>query len=124
VPVLAYPNLQLPFILTTDASGTTLGAVLSQVQDGIERPLAYSSRQTNKAEQAYTTSNSKCWLCLGDQTNLCYLFGRTFLVKTDHAAITYLRKFADKNARFLRWSIKLSRLDFTVEHRAGSKLAM
>ena len=50
-PVLAFPDFSLPFILTTDASKTALGAILSQVQNGEERPIAFASRQTNKAEQ-------------------------------------------------------------------------
>jgi len=55
-PVLAYPNIKLPFILTTDASKVAIAAILSQVQDGVERPIAYASRQLKTAEQAYTTS--------------------------------------------------------------------
>jgi hypothetical protein len=52
----------------------------------------------------------------------CYLHGRKFLARTDHAALTYLRKFADQNARLLRWSIKLSVLDFVVEHKKKKKI--
>jgi len=33
-----------------------VAAVLSQVQDGVERPIAYASRQLNRAEQAYNAS--------------------------------------------------------------------
>jgi hypothetical protein len=53
-PVMAYPNFELPFILTTDASKTAVAAILSHVHDGVERPVAYASRQMNKAEQAYS----------------------------------------------------------------------
>jgi len=52
----------------------------------------------------------------------CYLYGRKFVVRTDHAALTYLKNFADQNARLMRWSMKLSELQFTVEHRAGKKI--
>ena len=52
----------------------------------------------------------------------CYLYGKRFLVRRDHAALTYLQKFADHNSRLFRWSLKLSELDFVVEHRAGSKI--
>ena len=52
----------------------------------------------------------------------CYTYGKQFLVRTDHSALTYLRNFADHNSRLLRWSLKLSELDFIVEHRAGSKI--
>jgi len=39
-PVLAYRNFDLPFILTTDASKVAVAAVLSQVQNGVKRPIA------------------------------------------------------------------------------------
>ena len=48
-PVLAYPNFELPFILTTDASKVAAAAILSQVQDGVERPIAYASRQLKQS---------------------------------------------------------------------------
>jgi len=57
--VLAYPNFELPFILTTDASKIAIAAILSQVQNGVERPIAYASRQMNKVEQAYTASEAE-----------------------------------------------------------------
>ena len=52
----------------------------------------------------------------------CYLYGCKFLLKTEHSALTYLRKFADQNSRLLRWSLKLSEFQSAVEHRPGSKI--
>jgi len=43
----------------------------------------------------------------------CYLYGKKFLVRTDHTALTYLRNFAKNNSRLLRLSLKLVELDFT-----------
>jgi len=51
-----------------------------------------------------------------------YLYGKRFLVRTDHAALTPLQKFADHNTRLLKWSLKLSELDYVVEHKAGSSI--
>ena len=39
-PVFAYPNFNLPFNMTTNASKLAVAAVLSQVQDGAERSIA------------------------------------------------------------------------------------
>jgi len=41
--VLAYPNFDSQFILTTDASKPAVAAILSQVQDGVERPISFAS---------------------------------------------------------------------------------
>ena len=57
--MLDYPNFKLPFILTTDASKFSIGAILSQIQDEVERPVAYVSRQLNAAGQAYSASEVK-----------------------------------------------------------------
>jgi len=121
--VLAYPNFELPFILTTDASKLAIAAVLSQMQDGVERPIAYASRQMNKVEQAYSASESEM-LALVWATKFfrCYLHGKEFLVRTDHSALSYLRKFSDHNSRLMRWSLKLSELDFVGQHRPGSNI--
>ncbi|GFX80707.1 retrovirus-related Pol polyprotein from transposon 412 [Trichonephila clavipes] len=43
-PILIYPQLDKPFILDTDASNESVGAVLSQEIDGQERVVAYWSQ--------------------------------------------------------------------------------
>ena len=89
-PVLAFPNFELPFILTTDAFKLAVAAVLSQVQNGEERPIAYASRQMNRAELAYSASELEM-LALVWATKFfrCYLHGKKFLVRTDHSAVIF-----------------------------------
>ncbi|KZR95944.1 Uncharacterized protein APZ42_009992, partial [Daphnia magna] len=58
-PVLAYPNSNEKFLLFTDACDNGIGSVLSQMQDGHEHPIAYSSRQLTKAESKYGTTEKK-----------------------------------------------------------------
>jgi hypothetical protein len=48
--VLTFPDFSKEFILSTDASNLAVGTILSQVQDGVERPISYVSRQMNKAD--------------------------------------------------------------------------
>lgn len=52
-PILAYPTIDDQFILDIDAGGVAIVAVLSQVQEGNEREIAYYSRASKKAETNY-----------------------------------------------------------------------
>lgn len=54
--LLAYPNFDEPFIVTTDASNVAIGAVLSQIFEGKERPIAYLSRTLSRAEENYSAT--------------------------------------------------------------------
>ena len=58
-PILAYPQHETPFILDTDASGVGLGAVLSQVQHGEEKVIAYAAKSLSKAERNYSTTRKE-----------------------------------------------------------------
>jgi hypothetical protein len=122
-PVLAFPDFKLPFILTTDASTVRLGAVLSQVQEGIERPVSFASRQLNKSERAYSASELETLAVVwATKYYRCYLYGKRFLVRTDHAALKFLRNFAENNSRLMRWSLRLYEFDFEIVHVPSSKI--
>ncbi|KAG5316338.1 POL4 protein, partial [Pseudoatta argentina] len=54
-PLLQYPDFTLPFVVTTDASKYAIGGILSQGEIGKDRPIAYTSRLLNSAEQNYST---------------------------------------------------------------------
>jgi hypothetical protein len=102
-PVLAYPHFELPFILTIDAPKIAVAAILSQEQNGVERPIAYASRHINKAEQAYTASEAELLaLVWATKYFRCSLYGKQILVRTNHAAPSYLRTFQDANSRLMR----------------------
>lgn len=56
--ILIYPE---PFIVSTDASGLGIGAVLSQIREGYEKPKAYASRTFKKAELNYATAEKELY---------------------------------------------------------------
>ncbi|XDV43040.1 hypothetical protein PO909_011592 [Leuciscus waleckii] len=54
LPVLAHFNPDSKTIVTCNASTQALGAVLLQEQDGVERPVAFTSRALTPMEQHYS----------------------------------------------------------------------
>jgi len=120
--IVGYPQGDGEFILDTDACDTGIGAVLSQVQDGVEKVIAYASRSMNKAERNY---------CVTDKELLAvryfveyfrhYLLGRRFSVRTDHQALKWLFSLKEPRGRIARWLEILSTYDFSIEYRPGKK---
>ena len=118
--VLRYPNFKKPFILATDASAVALGAVLSQMVGGMERPVAYASRQLNKAEQNYSTVERELLAVVWATSYFrCYLYGKPFTIVTDHAPLRWSLNVRDPSSRLSRWQMKLAEYTYTVEHKPG-----
>ena len=81
-PILAMPQDDAPYTLDTDASDTHLGAVLSQLQEGKERVIAYSSRVLDKAEANYSAVRRELLaLIFGLRKYKQYLLGREFTIR-------------------------------------------
>jgi hypothetical protein len=66
-PLLQYPDFSKPFIVTTDACGYVIGAILNQGKLGQDKPVAYASRTVNSAELNYATVEKELlavvWVC-------------------------------------------------------------
>ena len=56
-PILAYPDMNKPFLLTCDASKTAIEFVLGQLDNqGREHVIAYGGRSLSKAEHIWSTT--------------------------------------------------------------------
>jgi len=121
-PILAMPNDEDPFILDTDAGDVSIGAVLSQVQEGEERVIAYASRSLSKQERNYyVTKKELLAVVFYSKVFRQYLLGRQFLIRTDHSALQWLRTTPEPMGQQARWCEILEEFDFQIVHRPGVK---
>ena len=120
-PVLATPTPEGDYVLDVDASSHGAGAILHQVQDGQLRVIGYASRLFNTAERSYCTTRLElAAIVFGLKRFRQYLLGRRTLVRSDHAALSYLRRTRDPVAQQARWLDFIEQFDITVQHRSGS----
>ena len=119
-PILGYPRSEDLFILDTDASGCSIGGVLSQIQDGKEVVIAYGSRKLSKTEINYCVTRRELlaivWFC---EHYRHYLLGKRFKLRTDHGSLRWLFSFKDLEGQLARWIERLGSFDFEIEHRPG-----
>ena len=121
-PVLAQPDFSREFVIQCDASKVGVGGVLFQLDDfGKEHPIAFISQKLNKCQRNYTVTELECMAAV-----ICvnrfrpYIEGLPFRIITDHASLKWLMSQKDLSGRLARWSLKLQRYDFKIEHRKGS----
>jgi len=124
-PVMSYPNPEGMFILDTDASDIGMGAVLSQqqLQDNgkwIEKPIAYASKKFDPRERRYCARKREMLAIIRMVKHFdVYLRGPTFLIRTDHASLRYIRTLSQPTAQFFRWIMLLEEYSYKLEVRKG-----
>ena len=124
-PLLVHFDPSLPIVVHTDASPYGVGAVLSHVVNGEERPVSYSSRALTVAERNYGHIEKEgLALVFAVKKYHHYLFGHQFTMITDHKPLLGL--FAETKgipdraaARITRWALLLAAYNYKLEYRAG-----
>ena len=121
-PILAMPKDEGEYWLDTDASNFSIGAVLSQVQDGEERVIAYASRLLNAPEKNYcVTRRELLAVVFFTKYFRSYLLGRDFTIRTDHSALRWLKTTPEPIGQQARWLERLEEFTYRIEHRPGNK---
>jgi len=102
--VFSFPTEEGEFILDTDMSNHGLGAVLFQKQEGQEKVIAYFSQVLNKSERNYCVIRRELLAIVSSVKSFHhYLYGRKFLIRTDHVFLRWLMSFKELEGQLARW---------------------
>ncbi|KAL0551677.1 hypothetical protein IC582_010766 [Cucumis melo] len=115
LPVLALPDFQLPFEVETDASGFSLGAVLSENK----RPIAYFSQKLSETAREKTVYERELTaIVLAMEKWRHYLLGHRFVVYTDQNALRHILEQREIIPGVQKWLMKLVGFDFEIRYQA------
>ena len=126
-PVLQAPDFTKPFIIISDASKYFVGGCLCQrADDGVEKPIAYTSRPLRGAELNYAITDAE-----GLAMVHCCALWRHFISSsptvciTDHVSLTsLLTKREHGSGRQARYAMDLQEFDLQIVHRSGESRKM
>jgi hypothetical protein len=115
-PVLAQPDIEKPFDVYCDASGSGLGCVL--MQEG--RVIAYASRQLRRHAEHYPTHD----LELADVVHALkiwrhYLLENICHIYTDHKSLKYIFTQSELNMRQRRWLELIKDYELEIHYHPG-----
>ena len=121
--VLAFADFEKPFLLETNASSHSLGAMLSQKQaDDRYHPVADASWELKGGEKKYHSSKLEFlalkW-AVTDQFKE-YLRYKPFTMHTDNNLLTYVMTTPNLDAIGHWWVAALAGYDMTIEYLKGA----
>ena len=120
-PILRMPDFSKVFYVQTDASEVGAGGVLLQLFEDVKCPIAFFSKKFSSQQMRYSVMEKEClaiiW-CI--QKFEIYLYGREFILETDHYALTFIDQSKATNSRIMRWALFLQNYRFQVLAIKGS----
>ncbi|GJW82429.1 reverse transcriptase domain-containing protein [Tanacetum coccineum] len=116
------PDWSLPFEIMCDASDYAVGAVLGQRIDKHFKPIHYTSKTINEAQENYMTTKKELLAVVFafDKFRQYLVLSKT-IVFTDHSAMRYLFTKQDAKPRLIRWILLLQESDIEIRDKKDAE---
>jgi hypothetical protein len=107
----------------TDASKIGIGAVLFQVIEGVEEPVAFLSKSFSQTESAWSTIEQELFsVVYACEKWAPMILGHHFVVESDHRNLQWLEKATAP--KLVRWRLRLQEFDFDLRHLPGKYMVV
>ena len=130
VPLLAYADPNKSYTLYTDASGTCIGACLTQAAETEdphfhnvpnEKPIYYLSHKLSRTQCKWSTVEKEAYaIHFALQKLDHYLHGADFMIKTDHKQLKYLLESPMQNKKVQLWALSMAGYNCRMKYIPGT----
>ena len=127
-PIMKFPNFNVQFQITTDASDVSIAAVLQQEQEGTMSLIDSIGRALTSTEKNYSVTERELLAIVYSLKKWrCYLLNSNHetIIMTDHLPLCHLNKLNNLQGRLQRWLWDMSEVTHTIKYVPGktNKLA-
>lgn len=96
--------------------------MLLQEHSEFRCPVYYASKKLLEREKRYSVIEKESYAIVwAVQKFNCYLYGKEFVLETDHQPLVYLNKAKVANARLMRWAVALQPCKMRLEGIKGNE---
>ena len=127
-PILAYPDFEKQFIITTDASKIAIAAVLEQEgDDGKEHPIEYIHKSLSEQQRKWHSNDWEYYAIVwAIEKFRHYLGSKKFIIRTDSkTAKGFFKSMTNINGRDgnrrNRWILFMQQFEYEIIHINGVK---
>ena len=127
ISILAEATLKIPmdtsdFLLETDASDISVGAILNCLDSkGDWAPVEFASKKLSETQRRWPTREKEAFaIIFGLQKFDHFLRGRTFRVHTDHESLQWMQEA--KTGKIARWASRMTEFDMQIYYKKGSEM--
>ena len=121
-PILTYPRMDKPFIISCDASVTSIGFILSQIDEStnLEKPIVFGGRSLRNEERRWAITDLEALAMVEAFREFRpYIQFSRVIVYTDHIALQWIQNLHNKTGRLFRWAMLLQGYNFEIRHKPG-----
>jgi hypothetical protein len=118
---LGYPNLDLEYTLDTDSSDSAVGAVLSQIQERVERPIAFYSKTSSEERNYCLTRRELLAVVKACKQFRLYLCGQPFTLRADPGSHRRRVNLKEPQGQVAGWLETPQNYNFEIVHWKGTQ---
>lgn len=118
IPLLAYPDINKPYTLFTDASMSHVSACLVQE----DKPIFFLSHKLSETQQKWSTIEKEGFgIYYALQKLDHYLHNSQFTIVTDHKPLIHILDSPIQNKKIQLWALSISGYNCKIEHLPGKQ---